>query len=105
MLFCLSASSQNNYRLYSRLGLDLMEQNDYGYSWIQQRDSNGRPLEHINMTIETAVQTKWKSGAKTNSRSSDEMKVICLEGYITKYDFNATTGFHRIELSSKQGQK
>ncbi|MBK6330456.1 MAG: hypothetical protein IPF62_08030 [Bacteroidetes bacterium] len=105
MLFCLSASSQNNYRLYSRLGLDLMEQNDYGYSWIQQRDSNGRPLEHINMTIETAVQTKWKSGAKTNSRSSDEMKVICLEGYITKYDFNATTGFHRIELSSKTGSK
>lgn len=100
MLVCLSASSQNDYRLYSKLGLDLMAE-------TSDSDYNMKKFTVIPMTIETAVQTKWKSGVPwtVNSRSSDEMKLICLEGYITKIDFNAATGFSKIELSSKTGAK
>lgn len=94
MLFCLSANSQNHYRIQSKLGLDILGQSS-------ETDYVTKSVRVTNMTIETVVSTKWKNGA--DSRSSDENKLLCLEGYVTKFDFNIKTGFYTIELSSKTG--
>lgn len=94
MLSCLSASSQNNYRIQSKLGLDVTQEDEFG---------DALSVRVTNMTIDSAVHTKWFSGAKTDSRSRDEMKCLGLEGYITKFDFSKETGFYIIELSSKTG--
>lgn len=96
ILVCLSANSQNNYRIQSKLGLDLLEETN-------ESDYNVKSFKVTYMTIEKVMQTKWLSGAKTDTRSKDEMNLICLDGYITKYDFNIKTGFYVFELSSNSG--
>ncbi|MBK6330457.1 MAG: hypothetical protein IPF62_08035 [Bacteroidetes bacterium] len=94
MLSSFSASSQNNYRIQSKLGLDMVQEDEFG---------DALSVRVTNLTIDSAVHTKWKSGVKTDTRSRDEMKCLGLEGYITKYDFSKETGFYIIELSSKTG--
>jgi len=96
LITCLYATGQNNYRIQSKLGIDMLET-------TSESDYNEKTFKITNMNIDTVLKTKWKNGVKTDSRSSDEKNLICLEGYVTKFDFNTKTGFFIIELSSTTG--